>query len=79
METEDIHKTIQSIFQPTEQPHFPDVSRLLTPFTSIGDIEKPRFLYDGTEEIPFKERHPEYQEIFINEFLSNAKFLLKFI
>ena len=71
METEEIYKTIQGIFQPTETHQFPDISRLLTPFTEISEIEKPRFLYDGTEEIPFNERLPEYQEILINEFLTD--------
>ena len=60
---------MQGIFQPTEQPHFLDVSRLLTPFTNIGGIEGLRLIYDGTEKIPFKKRHPIYQEIFVDEFL----------
>ncbi len=77
METKEIYKTIQNIFQPTEQPHFPDISRLLTPFANIGEIEKPLFLYEGTEEIPFSERHPEYQKIFINEFLTISKIQLE--
>jgi hypothetical protein len=75
MESKELYNTIQSIFQPTEQPHFPDISRLLTPFGNVGDNEKPRFIYDGTEQIPFKERLTAYQEIFIHEFLiySNIK------
>jgi hypothetical protein len=70
METKDIHKTIQSIFQPFEQPQFPDLSTLLTPFKNLNENGKPQFLYGGTEVIPFKERLPEFQEIFIHEFLT---------
>ena len=74
METKDMHKTIQSIFQPSEQPQFPDVSKLLTHFRNLSENERPQFLYDGSEEIPFNERLPEFQEIFIHEFLT--KFLI---
>ncbi|MFX1567324.1 MAG: hypothetical protein ACFFCV_03045 [Promethearchaeota archaeon] len=70
METEKLYKTMHGIFQPTEQPHFIDVSKLLTPFTNIGGIERQPLIYDGIEKIPFNERHPTYQEIFVDEFLT---------
>ena len=79
METEEIYKTIPAIFQPAEQSHFPDISRLVTPFANVSEIERCLFIYDGTEEIPFEERLPVYQEIFIHEFLAEMKSTLEII
>jgi hypothetical protein len=45
------------------------VSKLVTPFPSDHGIE---FIYDGTEDIPFKERHPLYQKILVKEFVLSS-------
>jgi len=36
MEAKNRYKTIQGIFQTVEQPYFPDISQLLTPFEDLG-------------------------------------------
>ncbi len=77
MEIKDIYKTIQDIFLPIEQPHFPDISRLLISFEDLGQTKKNRLIYFGDEKISFKERLPEYQEILINESLADRIILLK--
>ncbi|MEJ2293318.1 MAG: hypothetical protein P8Y23_00940 [Candidatus Lokiarchaeota archaeon] len=43
------------------------VSKLVTPFPNEHKIE---FIYDGTEDIPFKKRDPFYQSILIEEFIT---------
>ena len=42
------------------------VSELITTFSNNHKIE---YIYDGSENIPFKERHPLYQSILIEEFI----------
>jgi hypothetical protein len=43
------------------------VSELVTPFPNN---HKSDYIYDGSENIPFKEREPLYQSILLEEFVS---------
>jgi len=68
MTTEDIYKIIQEIFKTMESPIIPDISNAFIPFSNIPNKTNCKYIYDGFEKIPFKERLQEYQEIFICEF-----------
>lgn len=43
-----------------------ELSEAVIPFS---DLKESQYIYIGCEMIPFKERHPEFQKIFLNEFL----------
>ncbi|MFX0026756.1 MAG: hypothetical protein ACFE8M_10095 [Candidatus Hermodarchaeota archaeon] len=47
----------------------PDISHLIIPFSEFFKNEVDYFIYDGTEQIPFKEKDPEFIEIMKKEFL----------
>lgn len=64
-----VHKIYHKIFEPTDQQIILEVSKAFMPFSNIDESTKTEYIYIGNEEIPFKERHPEYQRIFIKEFL----------
>jgi hypothetical protein len=42
------------------------LSKAFSPFPKDATID---YIYDGSEQIPFKDRHPLYQFIFIQEFV----------
>lgn len=50
---------------------FINLNTIIIPFSQFGNTTKPSYLYDGLEEISFKERHFLYQKIFLNEFVEN--------
>ncbi len=68
MTSEDIYKIVQEIFKTMESPIITDISDAFIPFSNIPNDTNCRYIYDGYEKIPFKERHQEYQEILIYEF-----------
>jgi len=43
------------------------ISEITIPFS---DKHKDEFIYDGTEDIPFKDRDPQYQSILVKEFIT---------
>ena len=43
------------------------VAEIVKPFHADHEVE---YIYDGTEDIPFKERDPLYQSILLEEFVS---------
>jgi hypothetical protein len=45
-----------------------DYSRIVIPFSQIFKSYKPRDIYSGNENIPFKERDVEFKMILGNEF-----------
>jgi len=45
-----------------------DISQLIIPFSKVFRAYKPRDIYSGNENIPFKEREPEFQLILRQEF-----------
>ncbi len=51
--------------------NFPDISNLIIPFSVAFKKFTPPDIYDGKEMIPFKEKHLEFKEILIHEFLSD--------
>ena len=52
-----------------EEEYYPDISGAVIPFSNVGTSKESQYIYDGHEKIPFSERHPTYQKIFIYEFL----------
>jgi len=50
-----------------------DISQLVIPFSKVFRSYKPKDIYSGNENIPFKEREPEYKMLLRQEF----SFLLK--
>ena len=73
----DIDKIFQERFEPTDQQLILDYSRGFIPFSNISESTKSKYIYIGTENIPFNERHPKYQALFIQEFLTYKKNLVK--
>ncbi len=51
------------------EDHSSDLKDIIIPFSEFGTSKKPKYLYNGLEEIPFKKRHPDYQKILLNEFV----------
>jgi len=70
MITEEVIKIYQKSINQFEENLFPNISGAVMPFSDENKFEDPQYIYDGGEEIPFNERHPEYQQIFKEEFLS---------
>jgi len=56
--------------EPTEENF--DVKTLILPFSLLPG-KKEEFIYTGGEKIPFRERHPVYQELFLGEFTINIE------
>ncbi|MFX0082870.1 MAG: hypothetical protein ACFE94_14055 [Candidatus Hodarchaeota archaeon] len=69
MITEYVIKIYQEIINEFEEYLVPDISGAVMPFSDTNKFEESKYIYEGDEEIPFNERHPEYQRIFKEEFL----------
>ena len=69
MDVDNIYKIVQHIFRSLELPIKNDVSNAVIPFSKINPNQENLYIYSGCEEIQFKKRHPEYQLIFLNEFM----------
>ena len=50
--------------------NFPDISKLIIPFSVAFRSFGPPDIYTGEEIIPFKEKEFEFKEILIHEFLA---------
>jgi len=55
--------------EPVKKPF--DLKEFVIPFSEFGKSVK--YIYFGFEKIPFKERHPVYQRILMNEFARTIK------
>ncbi|MFX0021962.1 MAG: hypothetical protein ACFE9S_06520 [Candidatus Hermodarchaeota archaeon] len=77
MSTGKIEKIFLNELEPTDQQLILDSSKAYIPFSNISETAKSEYIYTGNEEIPFKERHPIYQELFIYEFLQFENNLIK--
>lgn len=73
----DIDKIFQERFEPTDQQLILDYSKAFIPFSNNSETTYSKYIYIGNENIPFNERHPEYQALFIQEFLTYKKNLVK--
>ena len=70
MAADNIYKIVQEIFESSELPERrTDVSRAFVPFSLVSTNKESKYIYIGSEKMPFKERDPNYQKIFIYEFL----------
>ncbi|MFX1375168.1 MAG: hypothetical protein ACFFA0_05095 [Promethearchaeota archaeon] len=45
-----------------------DASPIITAFSEISSQTNVEYIYTGEEKIPFKDRHPVYQALMLNEF-----------
>jgi hypothetical protein len=45
-----------------------DFSKIVIPFSKIGRMKNPSYIYYGFEKIPFNKRHPLFQTVLRNEF-----------
>lgn len=43
-------------------------NKIIIPFSKFGISKNPVYVYVGLEKIAFKERHPVYKSIFMDEF-----------
>ncbi len=72
-----IEKIFLERFEPTDQQIILDCSKAYMPFSNISESTKSEYIYIGNEKIPFNERHPEYQDLLIHEFLTHNKNLVE--
>jgi hypothetical protein len=68
MASDNIYKIVQEIFRFSEQDPTSDISTVSVSFSNVGNTIVHNYIYFGNEKIPFNNRHPEYQKIFMNEF-----------
>ncbi len=59
----------QEIIDQFEDEFYPEISAAVIPFSNVDTSKESQYIYLGHEKIPFNERHPKYQKIFIYEFL----------
>ena len=45
-----------------------NIHDVIIPFSKFGYSKPTIFIYDGNEKISFKNRHPTFQDIFLEEF-----------
>ncbi|MHA1931265.1 MAG: hypothetical protein ACW96X_01930 [Promethearchaeota archaeon] len=67
------YKKISVIDQEQEKEKFevfPDISRLIIPFSVAFEKFNPPDIYNGKEPIPFNEKDLKFKEILIQEFLN---------
>ena len=63
-------KDNQEVIDNFEERNYPDLTGAVMSFSKITDMKVPQYVYKGDEKMPFTERDPEYQKIFIAEFIS---------
>jgi len=73
----DIDKIFQERFEPTDQQLILDYSKVFISFLNNSESTNSKYIYIGNENIPFNERHQEYKALFIQEFLTYEKNLVK--
>ncbi|MFX1377903.1 MAG: hypothetical protein ACFFA4_02320 [Promethearchaeota archaeon] len=44
-------------------------NEIIIPFSRFGISKSPAYIYEGLENIAFKERHPFYRSILLDEFV----------
>lgn len=55
-----------------EEKEFFDLKRVVTPF-SLFFLKDERYIYDGSEKIPFSRRDPLYKTILLQEFSDSLR------
>ncbi|MFW9970898.1 MAG: hypothetical protein ACFFDF_11935 [Candidatus Odinarchaeota archaeon] len=73
----DINKIFEEKFEPTNQQLILDYSKVFISFLNVNESTNPKYIYIGNEKMLFKERHSEYQKLFIHEFLTYKKCFVK--
>jgi hypothetical protein len=49
-----------------------NINKILIPFSDISSQSIEEFIYLGREKIPFRERHPVFQVLMLNEFVNSS-------
>lgn len=62
---------IESIEEMVEIDQKSIVEQIIVPFHNISSHSTEEFIYSGEEKIPFKERHPIFQDLMLGEFVSH--------
>ncbi|MFX1502691.1 MAG: hypothetical protein ACFFDH_17150 [Promethearchaeota archaeon] len=75
--TNDISRIFEEKFEPTNQQLILEYSKVFISFLNVNESTNSKYIYIGNEKMSFKERHPEYQKLFIHEFLTYEKCLVK--
>ncbi|MFX1487658.1 MAG: hypothetical protein ACFFBI_00805 [Promethearchaeota archaeon] len=71
MSSKIVNKNIVEIEDKDElEEIFPDISKLVIPFSVIFKISHEPDIYTGTELIPFEQKDSEFKKILICEFLT---------
>ena len=52
----------------TYKEDFSNFDAIIIPFSDFGISKNPSYIYNGDEDINFKERHLIYQKLFLDEF-----------
>lgn len=71
MSSKSIEKKIIKIEYKEEDEYF-DLKRVVTPF-SLFFLKDERYIYDGSEKIPFNKRDPLYKTAFLHEFSNSLR------
>lgn len=66
MSSKTLENKSEEIIESETTPEPIRLKKFVIPFSEFGTSQ--RFIYLGSEKIPFRERHPIYQEILKNEF-----------
>lgn len=69
MAIEEKYTFFQEVIDQFENEFYPDISEAVISFSNFRDKNECKYIYHGYEKMPFNERHPTYQKIFIHEFL----------
>ena len=62
-----VHEDLEKLLE-SDLDRDVDISQLVIPFSKMFKSYKPRDVYSGNENIPFKERETEFKMIFRQEF-----------
>jgi hypothetical protein len=63
-------KIVESDEEDELEEIFPDISKIIIPFSVVFKISHKPDIYTGTELIPFKDKNSIFKEILICEFLT---------
>ncbi|MFX1419934.1 MAG: hypothetical protein ACFE9N_13530 [Promethearchaeota archaeon] len=72
-----VDRMLQEEYEPTNQRIILGYAKAFVSFSNIDESNNNQYIYMGNEKIPFKQRHPEYQNIFIYEFIAEIETLIE--
>ena len=70
MSSQTVEKKVHFVhFSQSNEEESVNFNNIIIPFSEFGSSKKLSYLYNGLEEIPFKEKHPKFKKILLNEFI----------